>query len=371
MALATEIFTFLALSQLATLALYFATNHGKSLLGLLFLFLCFCLAGYLLGGYPSFESDPTYYFIFGRIGNLAPIILYAIAHSLFEDHKRVPAINWVLGVYCVLGRVIGTQYYSPDLENSTAVLFLVILIPHFILLYFSVTAILIAIRGYTPDLVERRRKFRVYFVISVAIFLILRLGTGLVIFEDPFLDRIALLSIPPLPNFVFPAYVFALGLLFNLANFRMHDELFDLFTKEPRQAPDALKQKAADEENEKVASEIARQMEENQLFCRRRISIAEFATELSIPEHRLRKVINKEMNFRNFNQFLNHYRLAEATKRLRETSLPISTIALDVGYSTLSSFNSVFKNQYGITPTEFRTGESAGTELRESHEATA
>jgi AraC-like DNA-binding protein len=60
------------------------------------------------------------------------------------------------------------------------------------------------------------------------------------------------------------------------------------------------------------------------------------------------------MGYRNFNQFLNFYRLGEASKRLRETEAPVSAIAFEVGYASLSSFNSVFKNQFALTPTEYR-----------------
>ncbi len=50
-----------------------------------------------------------------------------------------------------------------------------------------------------------------------------------------------------------------------------------------------------------------------------------------MSESRLRKTINHEMGFRNFNQFLNHYRLAEASKRLKESEAPVSTIAFRGG----------------------------------------
>ena len=61
------------------------------------------------------------------------------------------------------------------------------------------------------------------------------------------------------------------------------------------------------------------------------------------------------MGYRNFNQFLNHYRIEEASRRLLESTVPVSTIALDIGYGSLSSFNAAFKARYNMTPTEYRS----------------
>ena len=68
-------------------------------------------------------------------------------------------------------------------------------------------------------------------------------------------------------------------------------------------------------------------------------------------------MINGSMGYRNFNQFLNHFRIQEASRRLvdRDTRrLPVLTIAIDVGYASLAPFNKAFKNIHGITPTEYR-----------------
>jgi AraC-like DNA-binding protein len=75
----------------------------------------------------------------------------------------------------------------------------------------------------------------------------------------------------------------------------------------------------------------------------------------------LRRVINQQLKFKNFNQFLNNYRIEDACTRLRETNAPISTIALDVGYTSLSVFNKAFKERYKVTPSVFRNSEHSTT----------
>ena len=47
-------------------------------------------------------------------------------------------------------------------------------------------------------------------------------------------------------------------------------------------------------------------------------------------------------------------RLAEAVNNLRQTSLPIEDIAHMVGYNNIGYFYKIFKENYGMTPADFR-----------------
>ena len=79
--------------------------------------------------------------------------------------------------------------------------------------------------------------------------------------------------------------------------------------------------------------------------------------DLGHPEHRVRRLINGRLGYRNFTAFLNSYRIPEAQAILadpEQVRLPILTIALDLGYGSLGPFNRAFKAASGLTPTEFR-----------------
>jgi AraC-like DNA-binding protein len=54
--------------------------------------------------------------------------------------------------------------------------------------------------------------------------------------------------------------------------------------------------------------------------------------------------------------YLNHVRLANGSRLLRETSLTIAEIASTVGFSDQSYFDKRFKRAFGQTPKEFRLG---------------
>ena len=76
-----------------------------------------------------------------------------------------------------------------------------------------------------------------------------------------------------------------------------------------------------------------------------------------LPEYRLRRAINQGLGERNFNAYLNGFRLAEVREALsdpaqRET--PILTIALDAGFGSLAPFNRAFRAAEGCTPSEYR-----------------
>lgn len=87
------------------------------------------------------------------------------------------------------------------------------------------------------------------------------------------------------------------------------------------------------------------------------LTIAALADQLDTPEHRLRALINQRLGYRNFSAFLNHHRIAEAREKLasrEDVDLPVLTIAMDLGYNSLPTFNRAFRSETGTTPSEFR-----------------
>ena len=99
------------------------------------------------------------------------------------------------------------------------------------------------------------------------------------------------------------------------------------------------------------------------------LTIGGLAARLNLSEHRLRQAINEGLGYRNFNAFLNHYRLADAKAALADPSqreVPVLTIAMDAGFQSIGPFNRAFKGDTGVTPTEFRRDALAGTQANAS-----
>jgi AraC-like DNA-binding protein len=106
-----------------------------------------------------------------------------------------------------------------------------------------------------------------------------------------------------------------------------------------------------------LLEKLRRELETNRAYRDETLGIAGLASRLGVPEYRLRRLINQQLGHRNFAAFLNGYRIDEAMAALADpgqASVPILTIALDAGFSSIGPFNRAFKARTGQTPSEYR-----------------
>ncbi|WP_178984719.1 helix-turn-helix domain-containing protein [Winogradskyella helgolandensis] len=97
-------------------------------------------------------------------------------------------------------------------------------------------------------------------------------------------------------------------------------------------------------------------MDDEKLFLEPNLSLADVSLKLKITQRNLSELIRDESD-KNFNQFVNHYRVEEAKKLLLDTSnnhLNMLGIAFDSGFSSKATFYSVFKKHTSLTPTLFK-----------------
>lgn len=86
------------------------------------------------------------------------------------------------------------------------------------------------------------------------------------------------------------------------------------------------------------------------------LSLADVAKTLQVPQRKLSQLINTNAN-KNFNQFVNYYRVEEAKKLLKDatyTNLNMLGIAFDSGFNSKASFFSVFKKFTAVTPNAYK-----------------
>ncbi len=115
--------------------------------------------------------------------------------------------------------------------------------------------------------------------------------------------------------------------------------------------------------DQRLVDALLRLMADERIYRHDNITIGTLATKLSIPEYRLRRLINQRLGYRNFNVFLNNHRIEEAKAALADPSqaeVPVITIAMDAGFQSLGPFNRAFKATTGVTPTEYRRLNEAG-----------
>ncbi len=114
---------------------------------------------------------------------------------------------------------------------------------------------------------------------------------------------------------------------------------------------------AAATADEALAATLGRTMVEDRAYRDDALTVSTLAVRLGVPEYRLRRHINQRLGYRNFNVYVNSFRLADARRWLADPAhgdAPVLTIALDAGFGSIGPFNRAFKADTGLTPTDYR-----------------
>jgi AraC-like DNA-binding protein len=109
--------------------------------------------------------------------------------------------------------------------------------------------------------------------------------------------------------------------------------------------------------DQRLIDALMRLMANERIYRQDNVTIGTLSSRLKIPEYRLRRLINQRLGYRNFNAFLNDYRIEEAKAALADpaqAAVPVITIAMDAGFQSLGPFNRAFKAMTGVTPSEYR-----------------
>ena len=278
--------------------------------------------------------------------NAIPVLLYWLTRLLFEEKTRLPSAALVAAViYLGLSLMMDVREHTYDGGGTIRTASkLDVLIAHFVTqvvkLGFTIAAIATIWRGREDDLVEIRRKIRRWFAVVLT-------GTVLAVIV---VELVTVWHVPALIERVGMAAILALALAVNLSFLKLNPS-FELTARRQPASVASANTTAANP----ILAGLDTLMRDEALYRDHDLRIAAVAGRLAVPEHRLRKTINQELGYRNFNQFVNEHRIAAAAERLlQEPSLPILSIALDVGFRSLSSFNQAFKTIHATTPTEYR-----------------
>lgn len=206
----------------------------------------------------------------------------------------------------------------------------------------SLHALYVIARGWRGDLVEARRALRGPFLTITAGFAIIQ----------TLIDTAARIGLPrPWGGFGNALIVAALALFGAFTFLQAKAGLFG--------APKAVSNdlKAADQ---MVLDRLNTFMEVEEGWRRESLTIAAVALAVAAPEHRVRRLINDHMGHRNFQGFVNAYRIEAAKQALSQAGKgTIATIAFDLGFGSLGPFNRAFRAETGVSPREWRRRELA------------
>jgi len=107
-------------------------------------------------------------------------------------------------------------------------------------------------------------------------------------------------------------------------------------------------------ENSEIVRRLKEVMDSEKLYLEADLKYSDVASKLGISVRSLSRALNEEMRL-TFNDFVNSYRVTEVKKLMVQNHEieNILTIALNAGFSGKSTFNRVFKQHTGVTPSEF------------------
>lgn len=358
----------LAISQLMFMGMSYLVHYHSHLLARLIALYCVCLIAYIILSMPEISYlDSSAVHLVRAFAAGTPAVLWLITRHVFSDDTRISwmvvALFFVYIIMFVTGAgwvqqitqgnslaaslLIFSDTYSYDSNNATGsqlrrIIPLMIYVPYIIMLLLATHSVYLAFAGADADLVEPRRQLRLPFVVAMGVVVILIVMSGI-------------FSISSVPMRIgFYLYIFSCTLFFNIMIFRLHSGVDQLIQATPDNIVSGNPQSVNDDI---YLQRIFKALETNQLYAQSHLTIGKLALKIGSREYLLRRFINQNMKYRNFNQFLNEYRIRKVATRLsdpHETESSVANIALDAGFASLSVFNRVFKEIYQLTPTVYR-----------------
>jgi AraC-like DNA-binding protein len=110
-----------------------------------------------------------------------------------------------------------------------------------------------------------------------------------------------------------------------------------------------------DEAVETAVGRLTYMFQVEKIYRNGRMSLDSLAERLGLQPHQLSAIVNSRLG-RSFTELVADYRVEEIKKRLSDPAekANILNIAYDAGFGTKASFNRIFKERTGLTPSEFR-----------------
>jgi AraC-like DNA-binding protein len=128
--------------------------------------------------------------------------------------------------------------------------------------------------------------------------------------------------------------------------------LFRIYPQALVFAPQA-KYDALTDEDRRLAAKIEKLMREQKVYQEAEYARSDLARECGVSESVVSKIINLHFG-KSFPQIISEFRVQDAKILLGDTDANIKTIAEEVGFNSVATFNRVFRDITKETPTEYR-----------------
>jgi AraC-like DNA-binding protein len=334
-------------------------EHGRASAAQLGAAFAIGVASYALCSAPGFTAHVSLWYapiVALCSGNTA--VFWLFARALFDDgfeHRWWHAGVWVVLAGSGLLRFFVLAPAGSPLSETLGIAL------SFASLGFAVLAVFQTVSGWQMDLIEGRRRLRALVVGGVAGYIAIIGAAELLLREGP---------VPLLASTLNAAGLAAASALIAWSLFRIAGD--GLFRESPMasatlattSSPNQRRDSESDPQALRLLGALERLMTVERAYRQEGLSIGILAGKLRLPEYRLRRLINQRLGYRNFNAYLNHYRVEDVKAALadpKQAEVPILTIAMDAGFQSLGPFNRAFKAETGMTPSEYRHSARART----------
>jgi AraC-like DNA-binding protein len=282
-----------------------------------------------------------------------PVIFWLWARATFDDDfilKRWHGALWLAVVGIGLSVSFAWTSWSALARSGAKTLSVVALV-------LALSAAVQTVKTWRADLVARRRRLRIAVLMMSLVFIALDAGSSL--------TSVPIASLGAPGSLAIALSLFVLAMLAGWGFFgakatapAMQATAAIASGDTPGEAQVANRD---GDDRDSIAPILLRRLDNlmtvERIYRQEGLSIGGLAARLDLPEYRLRQVINEGLGYRNFNAFLNRYRIDDAKAALSDPSqrdVQVLTIAMDAGFQSIGPFNRAFKADTGMTPTEFR-----------------
>lgn len=265
-----------------------------------------------------------------------PVLFWLLSRAIFDDHFKFTPMIFIWFVVQLVPHFNFFYFDSnswPGFQTASSI------IARGVSLGFVLAGLYTAIKTKQIDLVDSRIRFRSVFIAITA-----SLIGGTLIVELIPLAQPTIIGLQVFQR----TLIFAITLYFFLQNFEIRAGFF--FREIPKQKSQVV-------DDPILSEKLQRLIEVEKVYKKEGLTIGDLAAQMNEQEYRLRKLINRQLGFRNFNDFLNQYRINDACETLSDpaqTRKTILEIAYDLGYQSIGPFNKAFKDLKGLTPTAYR-----------------
>jgi AraC-like DNA-binding protein len=282
----------------------------------------------------------------------SPVIVWLWARATFDDDfmvRRWHGALWLGVVGLGFGAFLAWTTWPTLAKAGFHLLSIVELV-------LALSAAVQTVRTWADDLVAGRRRLRLAVLVLSVLYIGFLAGSDLTSFSSA--------SVGVSGSLASALGLLALGILAAWSLFYPPPgpALVSIATDVSGHADGAARiETGGDDGREAIAPLLLRRLDHlmtvERIYRQEGLTIGVLAAKLGLTEYRLRQAINEGLGYRNFNAFLNRYRLNEAKAALSDPDqreVPVLTVALDAGFQSIGPFNRAFKADTGLTPTEFR-----------------